>query len=41
MHENPISPIDHLSGNLRIARLIRIPEVPLTEVNKINDKTES
>jgi len=40
MHENPVSPIDHFSGDLGIARLIRIPEVPLTQVNKINEKTE-
>jgi len=41
MHENPVSPFDHLSCDLGIAGLIRVPEVPLTQVNKINNKTES
>jgi hypothetical protein len=41
MHENPVSPMNHLSRNLSIARFIRVPEIPLTQVNKINDKTES
>jgi len=30
MHENPIPSANHLFGDLRVARFIRIPEVPAT-----------
>jgi hypothetical protein len=40
MHEDPVSPIHHLSRNLSIAGFIRIPEIPLTQIHKINDEAE-
>jgi hypothetical protein len=41
MHENPISTLHHLSRNLSVAGFIRVPEIPLTQINKINEETES
>jgi hypothetical protein len=41
MHEDPVPPIHHLSRNLCITGFVRIPEIPLTQVNKINDEAES
>jgi len=41
MHEEPISSIDHLPGDLGITRFIRIPQVPSPQIKKIEDDTES
>jgi hypothetical protein len=40
MHEDPISPLKHLSRNLGITRFIRIPEIPPAQVEEKEDKTE-
>jgi hypothetical protein len=41
MHENPISSIHHLFCNLSIFGLIRNPEIPLPQIKKVKDETES
>jgi hypothetical protein len=41
MHEEPISSIDHLPGNLGITGFIRAPQVPPPQVKKIQNGTES
>ena len=40
MHENPIAPVHHLPGNLRITGLIRVPEVPSAQINKVKYETD-
>jgi hypothetical protein len=40
MHENPIAPVHHLPGNLRITGLIRVPEIPSAQINKVKDETD-
>lgn len=40
MHENPIAPVHHLPSNLRITGLIRVPEVPSAQINKVKDETD-
>jgi hypothetical protein len=41
MHEDPVPFLDHLPCNLGITRFIRVPEIPLTQVKKIEKETES
>jgi hypothetical protein len=41
MHENPIAPVKHLPGNLCVTGLVRIPEIPSTQIKKVKDKTDS
>jgi hypothetical protein len=41
VHEDPISAIHHLPGDLGIPGFIWIPEVPSSQVKKIEDETES
>jgi hypothetical protein len=41
MHENPIPSLHHLLCNLGVTRFIRIPEIPLPQVKKIEEETES
>jgi hypothetical protein len=41
MHENPISPLNHLSGDLGIPGLIWVPEIPSTNIKEIEDETDS
>jgi hypothetical protein len=41
MHEDPIASVDHFSGHLGITGLIRIPEVPPTQIKKEQDETET
>jgi hypothetical protein len=41
MHENPIAPVKHLPGNLCVTGLIRIPEIPSAQIEKVEDKTDS
>jgi hypothetical protein len=41
MHEDPISSINHLPGDLGITGFIRIPQVPSPQVKEIEDDTES
>jgi hypothetical protein len=40
MHEDPIPSVHHLSCDLSITRLIRIPQVPAPQVKEIEDDTE-
>jgi hypothetical protein len=40
MHENPIAPVHHLLGNLGITGLIRVPEIPSAQINKVKDETD-
>ena len=40
MHENPIAPVHHLSGDLRITGLIRVPEIPSAQIKKVKDETD-
>jgi len=41
MHENPISPLNHLPCNLGITGFIRVPEIPSPQIEKVKDETES
>ena len=41
MHEDPIPSLYDLSGDLRITRFIRVPEIPLPQIKKVKDQTES
>ncbi len=41
VHQNPIAAVHHLPGNLCVAGLVRIPEVPSTEVEKVKNETDS
>ena len=40
MQEDPIPSLDHFPGHLRIAGFIRIPEIPLPQINKKEQKAE-
>ena len=40
MHEDPISPIDHLPGDLGITGFVRIPEVPSAQIKKVKDEAD-
>jgi hypothetical protein len=41
MEEDPISSLDHLPGYLCITGFIRIPEVPLPQIENIDHQAES
>ena len=41
MHEDPIPSVHDLPGYLAIPGFIRIPEIPLAEVEKIENDAES
>jgi hypothetical protein len=41
MHQYPILSLEHLSRDPRITGLIRIPEVPPTQIKKEQDETET